>query len=106
MGKSLNVILAICIVAVIVAVASTYFYRKGQESGWQLAQQLIPLEQGELYYCVEQTGAKDVPYLTVIELGKAARNKSLDQKDLRFRMSLAQNNMTLKEYDDKYRPGR
>jgi len=106
MGKSLNIVIAVCIVAVIVAVASTFFYRKGQEKGWQLAQQLIPLQKGELYYCVEETGDKGVPYLTVVELGKAARNKAYDQKDLRFRMSLAQNSLTLKEYDDKYRPGR
>lgn len=105
MGKSWNIILEIGLVIFLIAVFSYFFYRKGQDDGWQLAQQLVPLKKGEIYYCIEQTGAKGVPYLTVVELGKAARDRSLDQKDLRFRLSLAQNNMTLKEYNDKYRPG-
>ena len=106
MGNLLNTIIAILILVIVSAVCSTYFYKKGQEDGWELAKQLIPLEKNELYVAVERTGAKGVPYLTVQQLSKAAKDRSLDQRELRFRMNLARDGVSLQEYNDKYRGGK
>ncbi len=106
MGKYLNSILAVLILIIVTAVCSTYFYKKGQESSWELAKQLVPLEKGELYLCVERAGAKGVSYLTVQEVSIAAKDKSIDQKELRFRLNLAQDGLSLQEYNDKYRGGK
>lgn len=105
MGKHLNSILAILILIIVTAVCSTYFYKKGQEDTWKLAQQLVPLSKGEIYLCVEKTGAKGVDYLTVMEISKATKDKTLDQRELRFRLRLALNKTSLQEYNDKYRDG-
>ena len=106
MGKYVNGILAVLIVIIITAVCSTYFYKQGQKDTWELAQQLVPLEKGEIYLCVERTGAKGVNYLTVQEISKAAKDKSVDQRELRFRLNLALNGTNLQEYNDKYRGGK
>jgi hypothetical protein len=106
MGKYLNSILAVLILIIVTAVCSTFFYKQGQEAGWELAQQLVPLEKGELYLCVEKTGAKGVSYLTVQEISAATKDKSLNQKELRFRLNLARDGMNLQEYNDQYRGGK
>lgn len=106
MGGLINSILAIVILVIVTAVSSTFFYKKGQESGWELAQQLIPLKKGEIYLCVEETGAKGVPYLTVQEISKATKDSRHDQRELRFRLKLALNKTNLQEYNDKYRGGK
>lgn len=106
MGRYLNSILALLILIIVTAVCSTYFYKKGQADTWELAQQLVPLQKGEIYLCVERTGAKGVNYLTVQEISEAARDKSINQKELRFRLSLAFDGMNLQQYNDKYRGGK
>lgn len=106
MGGLLNNIIAILILVIVTAVCSTFFYKKGQENGWDLAQQLVPLKEGEIYLCVERTGAQGVSYLTVEEISQATRSKEHDQRELRFRLKLALNKMSLQEYNDKYRGGR
>ena len=44
MGNLINTIIALLILIIVSAVCSTFFYKKGQEQGWELAQQLVPLE--------------------------------------------------------------
>ena len=106
MGGYLNNIIAILILIIVTAVCSNFFYKKGQENGWELAKQLVPLEKGEIYLCVERAGAKGVSYLTVQEASSASKDKSIDQRELRFRLNLALNGKTLQEYNDKYRDGK
>lgn len=106
MGGLLNNIIAILILIIVAAVCSTFFYKKGQESGWELAKQLVPVEKGEIYLCVERTDSKGVNYLTVEEISKATRNKDYNQRELRFRLNLALNGMNLQEYNNKYRDGK
>ena len=103
MGKYLNVIIAIVILVIVTAVCSNFFYKRGQESAWEIAQQLVPLEKGEIYLCVEKTGAKGVNYLTVQKVSQATRDRSLDQGELQFRISLARDGLSLEEYNRKYR---
>jgi len=106
MGNYLNILLAVLILVIVTVVSSTYFYKKGQRDTWELAQQLVPLEKGDIYLCVEKTGVKGVPYLTVMEISQATKDKSLDQKELRFHLQLALNKTNLKEYNEKYRKGK
>lgn len=106
MGGLVNNIIAIVILIIVTAVSSTFFYKKGQEKGWDLAQQLVPLKKGEIYLCVERTGAKGVSYLTVQEISEATKSTEHDQRELRFRLNLALNKMSLQEYNDKYRGGK
>jgi hypothetical protein len=106
MGKYLNVIIAIVILIIVTAVCSNFFYKKGQENAWEIAQQLVPLKNGELYLCVEKTDVNGVSFLTVQEISKAARDKSIDQRELRFRLNLALNGTNLEEYNNKYRGGK
>jgi hypothetical protein len=106
MGKYLNVIIAIVILVIVTAVCSNFFYRKGQENSWEMAQQLVPLEKGELYLCVEKTDVNGVSFLTVQEISNAARDKNIDQREFRFRLNLALNGTNLKEYNNKYRGGK
>jgi len=103
MGKYLNFIIAIVILVIVTAVCSNFFYKRGQESAWEIAQQLVPLEKGEIYLCVEKTGAKGVNYLTVQKVSQATRDRSLDQGELQFRISLARDGLSLEEYNRKYR---
>ena len=106
MGKYLNVIIAIVILVIVTAVCSNFFYRKGQENTWETAKQLVPLSEGEIYLCVEKTDDNGVGFLTVQEISKAARDKSIDQRELRFRLNLALIGTNLKEYNNKYRGGK
>ena len=106
MGKYLNIIIAIVILLIVTAVCSNFFYKKGQEDTWAAAQLLVPLEKGELYLCVEKTDVNGVTFLTVQEVSEAMKDKSHDQKELHFRLSLAQNKTNLKEYNEKYRGGK
>jgi len=106
MGNLTNTIIAILILVIVSAVCSTFFYKKGQKDAWELSQQLVPLEKGEIYLCVERAGAKGVNYLTVQEISQAARDKNIDQRELRFRLNLALNGVSLQEYNDKYRGGK
>ena len=106
MGNLLNAILAILILVIVSAVCSTYFYKKGQENGWALAQQLVPLDKGEIYLAVERSGAEGVPYMTVMKISEATQDTSIDQRELRFRLKLALNGQSLQEYNDKYRGGK
>lgn len=106
MGKYLNAIIAIIIFIIVTAVCSNFFYKKGQKDTWAAAQQLVPLEKGELYLCVEKTDVNGVSFLTVQEISKAVKDKSLDQRELRFRLNLALNGTNLKEYNEKYRGGK
>jgi hypothetical protein len=106
MGRHLNTILALFILVIVSAVCSTYFYQKGQSDTWLLAQQLVPLEKGEIYLCVERTGAKGVSYLTVQKLGEATKDSNNDQKELRFRLNLALDGLNLQEYNNRYRGGK
>ena len=106
MGKYLNVIIAIVILIIVTAVCSNFFYKKGQESAWEVAQQLVPLEKGEIYLCVEKTDVNGVNFLTVQEISEATKDKNIDQRELRFRLNLALNGTNLKEYNNKYRGGK
>ena len=105
MGKYLNVIIAIVILVTVTAVCSNFFYRKGQENGWKLATQLVPLKKGEIYLCVEQTGAKGVSFLTTQEINKAVVDKRHNSRKLRLQLDLALEAMNLKEYNEKYHNG-
>ena len=106
MGNLTNTIIAILILVIVSAVCSTFFYKKGQKDAWELSQQLVPLEKGEIYLCVERAGAKGVSYLTVQEISQATKDKNIDQRELRFRLNLALNGVSLQEYNDKYRGGK
>ena len=106
MGNLINFILGLLILVIVTAVFSTYFYKQGQKQAWQIAQELVPMEKGEIYLCIEKTGAKGVSYLTVKEISEATKDSAIDQKELRFRLNLALNGMSLQEYNDKYRSGR
>ena len=106
MGKYLNVIIAIVILVIVTAVCSSFFYRKGQEDAWAAAQQLVPLEEGEIYLCMERTGTQGVSYLTVEEISKAIKSQEYDQRELRFRLNLALIGMNRKEYYEKYKNGK
>jgi hypothetical protein len=103
MGNLTNNIIAILILVIVSAVCSTFFYKKGQKDAWELSQQLVPLEKGEIYLCVEKAGAKGVSYLTVQKIDQAIGDKDIDQRQLRFRLNLALKGMNLKEYNEKYR---
>ena len=102
MGNLTNTIIAILILVIVSAVCSTFFYKKGQRDAWELSQQLVPLEKGEIYLCVERTGANGLGYLTVQEISQATRDKNVDQRELRFRLNLALKAMNLREYNEKY----
>ena len=106
MGNLTNTIIAILILVIVSAVCSTFFYKKGQKDAWELSQQIVPLEKGEIYLCVERTGANGLGYLTVQEISQATRDKDVDQRELRFRLNLALNGISLQEYNDKYRGGK
>jgi hypothetical protein len=106
MGNLTNTIIALLVLIIVSAVCSTFFYKKGQRDAWGLSQQLVPLEKGEIYLCVERAGAKGVNYLTVQEISKAAKDNNIDQRELRFRLNLALNGISLQEYNDKYRAGK
>ena len=106
MDKYLNAIISIVILVIVTTVCSNFFYRKGQEDAWATSQQLISLEKGELYLCVEKTDVNGVNFLTVQEISNAARDESIDQRELRFRLNLALNGTNLKEYNSKYRGGK
>ena len=101
MGKYLNVIIAIVILVIVTAVCSNFFYRKGQENSWAMAQQLVPLEKGEIYLCVEKADANGVSFLTVQEISQAANDESFNQRELRYRLNLALKAMNLREYNEK-----
>ena len=102
MGNLTNTVIALLILIIVSAVSSTFFYKKGQKDTWDLAQQLVPLEKGEIYLCVERTGAKGVSYLTVQEIGEATKDERLDQRKLRSQLNLALKTMNLREYNEKY----
>ena len=106
MGNLTNTIIAILILVIVSAVCSTFFYKKGQKDAWELSQQLVPLEKGAIYLCVEKAGAKGLSYLTVQEISQATKDKNIDQRELRFRLNLALNGVSLQEYNDKYRGGK
>jgi len=106
MGRHLNSILALLILVIVTAICSTFFYKKGQADTWELAQQLVPLEKGEIYLCVERTGVKGVNYLTVETISEATKDRSINQRELKFRINLALNGSKLQEYNDKYRDGK
>ena len=103
MGNIVNTVIAILILVIVSAVCSTYFYRKGQGDTWTLSQQLVPLQKGEIYLCVEKAGARGVPFLTVQEISQATKDKNIDQRELRFRLNLALKGMNLREYREKQR---
>jgi len=106
MGRHLNTILALLILVIVTAICSTFFYKKGQSNAWELAQKLVPLQKGEIYLCVERTGAKGVKYLTVQEISEAAKDKSINHKELILRLNLARDGMNLQQYNDKFRGGK
>jgi hypothetical protein len=106
MGKYLNVIIAIVILVIVTAVCSTFFYKMGQENAWKLSQQLMPLHKDSIYLCVEETGGNGVNFLTVKELHQAVKDGALTQQELKLRMKIALNGMSLKEYNEKYGTGK
>lgn len=106
MDKYLNIVLALLILIIVTAVCSTFFYKKGQKNAWELSQQLLSLNKGNIYLCVEKTDANGFNYLTVKEISKAINDDSIEQKELRFRLKLALNGKNLQEYNDKYRGGK
>ncbi len=106
MDKYLNIILALLILIIVTAVCSTFFYKKGQESAWELSQQLLSLEKGSIYLCVEETGANGVSFLTVQEISEATKDKNHDQRKLRYRLNLALIDLNVRQYNDKYRGGK
>ncbi len=106
MGRYLNYIIALLILIIVTAVCSNFFYKKGKEDTWKVAQQLVPLQKDEIYLCVERTDNKGVSFLTVQEISKASKDKTLDQRELRFRLKLALSGSNLQEYNDKYRNGK
>ena len=93
MGKYLNVIIAIVILVIVTVVCSTFFYKKGQENAWKLSQKLLPLHKDSIYLCVE-------------ELHQAVKDGALTQQELKLRMKIALNGMSLKEYNEKYGAGK
>ena len=102
MGNLTNNIIALLILVIVSAVCSTFFYKKGQKDAWELSQQLVPLEKGEIYLCVERAGAKGLSYLTVQEISQATRDERIDQRKLRYQLNLALKAMNLREYNEKY----
>ncbi len=106
MGKYLNVIIAIVILVIVTAVCSTFFYKQGQKNAWKLSQQLLSLEKDNIYLCVEETGGNGVNYLTVKELSAALKGKHISQQELKLRMKIALNGMSLQEYNQKFAPER
>ena len=103
MGKYLNIIIAIVILIIVTAVCSNYFYRKGQEETWAAAQQLVPLEKGEIYLCVELADANGVTFLTVQEISQAANDKLFNQRELRYRLNFTLKAMNFREYNEKHK---
>ena len=103
MGNLLNAIIAILILIIVSAVCSTYFYKKGQESGWELAKQLIPIEKGEIYLAVEKSDANGVKFLTVQKIYEAVIDNAHNSRKLRLKLDLALEAMNQKEYNEKYR---
>jgi hypothetical protein len=103
MGNLLNAIIALLILVIVSAVCSTYFYKKGQESGWGLSKQLVPLKKGGVYLAVEKTDNQGVSFITIQEISEATKDKSIDQRELRFRLKLALDGVSLEEYNNKYR---
>ena len=105
MNKYLNVIIAIVILVIVTAVCSNFFYKKGQENAWETAKQLVPLREGEIYLCIEKTDANEVSFLTVQEISEATKDKSLDQKTLRYRLNLALIDLNVQQYNEKKKDG-
>ena len=105
MDKYLNVIIAIVILVIVTAVCSNFFYKKGQENAWETAQQLVPLSEGEIYLCVEKADANGVSFLTVQEISEATKDKSLDQRTLRYRLNLALIDLNVRQYNEKKKDG-
>jgi hypothetical protein len=106
MGNIINALIALLILAIVAGVCSTYFYKKGQENAWQLAQQLVPLEKDKVYLAVERVDQQGISFLTVQEIHEAINDESHNQRELRFRLKLALNGMGLEEYNKKYRNGK
>ena len=106
MGNLINTIIAILILVIVSAVCSTFFYKKGQKDAWEISRQLVPMEKGEVYLCVERAGAKGVRYLTVQEISEAIKDERLDQRKLRYQLNQALKAMNLREYNEKYGGGR
>ena len=102
MGNLTNTVIALLILVIVSAVCSTFFYKKGQKDAWELSQQLVPLKKGEIYLCVERTGAKGISYLTVQEISEATSDERLDQRKLRYQLNVALKAMNLREYNEKY----
>ena len=105
MDKYLNVIIAIVILVIVTVVCSNFFYKKGQENAWETAKQLVPLREGEIYLCIEKTDANEVSFLTVQEISEATKDKSLDQKTLRYRLNLALIDLNVQQYNEKKKDG-
>jgi len=101
MGKYLNLIIAIVILLIVTAVCSNFFYRKGQENAWSLAKQLVPLEKGEIYLCVERTDVNGFSFLSTREINQAIEDKDSDLQDLKSRLSLALSAIKREEYNEK-----
>ena len=101
MDKYLNVIIAIVILVIVTAVCSNFFYKKGQENAWGLAKQLVPLEKGEIYLCVELTDANGFSFLSTREINQAIEDKDSDLQDLKSRLSLALSAIKREEYNEK-----
>ena len=101
MGKYLNVIITIVILVIVTAVCSNFFYKKGQENAWETAKQLVPLSEGEIYLCVEKTDANGVSFLTVQEISEATKDKSHNQRKLRYRLNLALVDLNVRQYKEK-----
>ena len=102
MGNLTNTVIALLILVIVSVVCSTFFYKKGQKDAWELSQQLVPLQKGEIYLCIERTGAKGVSYLTVQEISQATKDEHLDQRKLRYQLNQALKTMNLREYNEKY----
>jgi hypothetical protein len=102
MGNLTNTVIALLILVIVSAVCSTFFYKKGQKDAWELSQQIVPLEKGEIYLCVERAGAKGVSYLTVQEISQATKDERIDQRKLRYQLNMALKAMNLREYNEKY----
>jgi hypothetical protein len=105
MGKYLNVIIAIVILIIVTAVCSNFFYKKGQENAWEVAQQLVPLEKDNIYLCIEKTDANGVSFLTVQEISEATKDKNHDQRKLRYRLNLALIDLNKRQYNEKKKGG-
>jgi hypothetical protein len=105
MSNLLNAIILFLIVVIVSAVCSTFFYKKGQESAWAVAEQLVPLEKDEIYLAVEKTDANGVEYLTVQEISQAIKTQGIAPKELKLRMKIALNGMSYKEFNQEFRGG-